>query len=682
MRVVYPVTTKDTTVIEKYFGTEVSDPYRWLENDTSEATAAWVKAENEVTNGYLNKISFREAIRERYRVLHNFEKYSSPFREGKRTYYFKNTGLQNHSVLYWESEDGKDTGVFLDPNTFSKDGTTALTNIAFSKDGSRAAYNISEGGSDWQKLIVINTATHEQLGDTIALKFSGASWKDDDGFYYSTYDAIKGASQLSGITESHKLYYHKVGTSQSADKLIFGSDDKPVRYVSGEVTENQKWLCIYGATETYGSNLYMLDLSKPGARPVAVVEDMKNEHKVVYADDNYFYIQTDREAPTGKLVRVPVQTPAVEHWETIIPAQPEVLEVTTGGGFFFCNYMKDALSIVSQYNTTGTKIREIVLPGKGTARGFSGKTAEKKVYYNFTSYIYPATIFQFDIEEGESSVYKKPSVQFNPDDYESNQVFYTSKDGTKVPMMITHKKGIKLDGNNPCLLYGYGGFNVSLKPSFSTSQIILLENGGIFVVANLRGGGEYGKEWYEQGIKTKKQNVFDDFMAAADHLVENKYTSRNLLAIEGGSNGGLLVGACITQKPDMCKVAIAHVGVLDMLRYHKFTAGAGWAYDYGTSEDNKEMFDYLLKYSPLQNVKEVNYPATLITTADHDDRVVPAHSFKFAATMQEKNKGNNPVLIRIQTNAGHGSVNTEQVIADVTDKWSFLFENLGIKPKY
>ncbi|MBX2922003.1 MAG: S9 family peptidase [Chitinophagaceae bacterium] len=677
----YPSTTKDTSVKDTYFGKEIADPYRWLENDTSAETSAWVKVENDITQGYLATIPFRNAIKNRYKSLYNYEKYSSPFKEGNYTYYFKNSGLQNHNVLYREAE-GKEPEVFLDPNAFSKDGTVALSEIRFSKDGSRAAYNISEGGSDWQKLLVIDATTKQIIDDTLLLKFSAASWKGNEGFYYSTYDTIKGGSRLSGITENHKLYYHKIGTPQSRDQLVFGSDNTPLRYVWGSVSEDEKWLFISGSTETYGNNLYMINLGIPGSKLIAVVADMNNQHGVVYSDDSFLYILTDKDAPTGKLIRTPVINPAIENWQTIIAPKPEVLDVSAAGGSLFCNYMKDALSSVSQYDTAGKMIREIALPGKGTAYGFSGKKTEKETYYNFTSYIHPSTIFRVDIETGKSSIYKKPGVQFNSGDYESNQVFYTSKDGTKIPMMITYKKGLKLNGKNPCLLYGYGGFGASITPYFSTSQIILLENGGVYAVANLRGGGEYGKEWHDQGIKTKKQNVFDDFIAAAQYLVDNKYTSRNMLAIEGGSNGGLLVGACITQQPDMCRVAIADVGVLDMLRYHKFTAGAGWAYDYGTSQDSKEMFEYLLGYSPLHNVRDTGYPATLISTADHDDRVVPAHSFKFAATLQEKNKSDNPVLIRIQTNAGHGSVNTEQIIEYVTDKWSFMFYNMGIKPGY
>jgi prolyl oligopeptidase len=683
IQVKYPTTRKDSTVKDNYFGTEVADPYRWLENDTSDETAAWVEKQNQLTQGYLSQIAFRDAIRRRYENLFNYEKYSAPFKEGNKTYYYKNSGLQNQSVLYRESADSTEPEVFLDPNSFSKDGTTSLAGINFSKDGSMAAYNISEGGTDWQKLIVMNAADKKILEDTLNIKFGAASWKGNDGFYYSTYDKIRDGSKLSGITESHKLYFHKVGTPQKDDKLIFGSDAKPVRYIWAGVSEDENWLFIGTANETYGNSLYIQDLTKPNAAIQPVITDMKNQHNVVHNDAAYFYIQTDKDAPTGKVVAAPVAAPGIENWKTIIETAPEVLTASSAGGYIFCSYLKDAITKVSQHDTSGRLLREIELPGPGTAAGFYAKKEEKETYFTFTSYINPATIYKLDIATGKSEIYKQSKVQFKPEDYESKQVFYTSKDGTKIPMIITYKKGLDLNGKNPCLLYGYGGFSVSLTPWFSTSTIILLENGGIFAVPNLRGGGEYGEEWHQQGIKMKKQNVFDDFIAAAQYLEDNKYTSAAYLAIEGSSNGGLLVGACMTQKPGLCKVAFPAVGVLDMLRYHKFTAGAGWAYDYGKSEESREMFEYLIKYSPLHNVKEVAYPATMITTADHDDRVVPAHSFKFAAALQEKHKGTNPILIRIETKAGHGAgKSTKQAIDEQTDKWSFMFYNIGVTPAY
>lgn len=681
--ITYPDTRKDTTVWDDYFGTKVADPYRWLENDTSAETAAWVKAENEVTQGYLSKIPFRDAIKKRYEALYNYEKYSAPFKEGQYTYYYKNTGLQNQNVLYREAPGNATAEVFLDPNSFSADGTTSLAGIAFSKDGSKAAYNISEGGSDWQKIVVIDANTKKQTGDTLELKFSGASWKGNDGFYYSNYQR-SGGSVLSAKNENHKLYYHKLGTPQKDDILIYGSDASPVRYMGGYLSEDEKWLFISTANETYGNALFVQNISKPGSPVVPIVTNMKNSYSIVDVDDNYFYIQTDFDAPTNRLVAVPVENPSdTGKWKTIIAAKPEVLNVSAGGGSLFATYMKDAVNKVFQFDRTGKQIREIQLPGLGTASGFYAKQHEKEVFYVFTSYINPPTIYKLDIATGTTSLYKESKVKFNPEDYKSEQVFYTSKDGTKIPMIITRKKNTELNGKNPCLLYGYGGFGISLTPAFSTSTLILLENGGIYAVPNLRGGGEYGEEWHNQGIKTKKQNVFDDFIAAASYLVDNKYTSCDLLAIRGGSNGGLLIGACITQQPGMCKVAFPAVGVMDMLRYHKFTAGAGWAYDYGTSADSKEMFEYLYHYSPLHNLKPANYPATLITTADHDDRVVPAHSFKYAATMQKSQKGPNPVLIRIETKAGHGAGrSTQQIIQEQADMWSFMFYNMGVKPNY
>lgn len=682
IEVKYPVTKKDSTK-DLYFGVEIPDPYRWLENDTSNDTKNWVIAQNVVTANYLEQIPFRSAIRKRYEELYNYEKYSAPFKEGKYTYYHKNSGLQQQPVLYREAEGSNTPEVFLDPNSFSTKGTTSLSGISFTRDGSLAAYNISEGGSDWQKLIVIDAATKKTMADTLDLKFSGAAWKGNEGFYYSTYDKVKDGSRLSGITEHHKLYYHKLGTSQKDDELIFGGSAPLRRYVWASVSEDQKWLIIGTGNETYGNDLYLQDLTMPDAPIIPVVSDLTNSHNVVYSDDQYLYIQTDRNAPTGKLVRVPLTSPQEANWTTIIESKPQVLTASAGGGSIFCSYLEHAITKVYQHDTSGKQVREIALPGPGTASGFNGKKDQKEIYYGFTSYVSPYSIYKLNVADGKAELYKQPTIKVNLDDYESKQVFYKSKDGTRIPMIITWKKGTKLDGKNPCLLYGYGGFSISLTPSFSTSSIILLENGGIYAVPNIRGGGEYGEDWHQQGIKTKKQNVFDDFMAAADFLVDSQYTSRDLLAIQGGSNGGLLVGACITQKPGMCKVAFPAVGVLDMLRYHKFTAGAGWAYDYGTAEESKEMFDYLRKYSPLHNIKDTAYPATMITTADHDDRVVPAHSFKFAATLQEKHKGANPVLIRIDTKAGHGAgKSTQQIIDEQTDTWSFMFYNIGLSPKY
>jgi prolyl oligopeptidase len=683
VEVKYPDTKKDTTVTDDYFGTKVADPYRWLEDDRSAETAAWVKAENAVTQDYLAQIPFREAIKKRYETIFNYEKYSAPFKQGDFIYYYKNTGLQNQDVLYREPVKGGEAEVFLDPNSFSKDGTTSLAGMGFSKDGSMVAFNLSEGGSDWQKLAVMNAVTKQMLTDTLELKFSGASWKGNEGFYYCNYKKLKEGNVLSAKNENHQLYYHKLGTPQTEDKVVYGSDASPVRYMGGYVSEDEKWLFISAANETYGGSLYVQDLTKPGSAVVPIVADMKNNHFVVDNDDNFFYLQTDLGAPTGKLVAVPVGNLGVANWKTLIDAKPEVLTASAAGGVLFCTYLKDAVNKVYQFDYSGKLIREVALPGLGSAGGFSGKKEEKETFYVFTSYVNPPAIYKMNIADGSTEVYKESKVQFNTNDFESKQVFYPSKDGTKIPMIITYKKGLELNGKNPCLLYAYGGFGVSLTPYFSTSNVILLENGGVFAVANLRGGGEYGEDWHNAGIKMKKQNVFDDFYAAAQYLTEQKYTSKEMLAIEGGSNGGLLIGATITQHPDICKVAFPAVGVMDMLRYHTFTAGAGWSYDYGTSQDSKEMFAYLYGYSPLHNIKPAAYPATMVTTADHDDRVVPAHSFKFAATLQANQQATNPVLIRIETNAGHGAGrSTKQTIEEETDKWSFMFYNVGVKTKY
>lgn len=680
----YPIAQKDSSVKDIYFGTTVADPYRWMENDTAANTVAWVKEENKVTDAYLASIPFLPSIQSRLKELWNYDKYSAPFKEGEYNYYSKKTGLQNQAVIYRQKEGQTAPEVFLDPNTFSANGTTSLAGMNFSTDGSLCGYQISEGGSDWRKLIILNAITKEQIGDTlIDVKFSSVAWKKNEGFYYSSYDKPKEGSQLAGKTDQHKLYYHKLGQPQSADQLVFGGEITPRRYIGASVSENENWLFIFAANSTYGNEMYVQDLTKPNAPIIPIVKDMTSSVNLFDVDDQYFYIQTDKGAPNSKVVIAPINKPQSEHWIDLIPEQKEVLSVNTGGGNIFCSYLKDAISKVFQYDMKGNKIREVILPGLGTASGFSGKRKEKTVFYSFSSYTTPTTIYKMDIASGKAEVYKKPTLQFNTEDYESKQVFYPSKDGTKIPMMLTYKKGIKLDGNNPTLLYAYGGFSVSLTPYFSTSDIILLENGGIYAVANLRGGGEYGESWHNQGIKTKKQNVFDDFIYAAKYLKDNKYTSKEKLAIQGESNGGLLVGATITQQPDLCQVAFPFVGVMDMLRYHKFTAGAGWAYDYGTSEDSKEMFEYLKNYSPVHNVKEgTNYPATLIMTADHDDRVVPAHSFKFAAELQEKHKGDNPVLISIETKAGHGAgMSTDQMIKAESNKWAFMFYNCKVSPK-
>ncbi|MFN4247891.1 MAG: prolyl oligopeptidase family serine peptidase [Flavipsychrobacter sp.] len=680
----YPETRKGNTV-DTFFGKQVADPYRWLEDDMSDDTKDWVNRQNELTNSYLGQIPFRDNIKKRLTELWNYEKFSAPFKEGEYTYFYKNDGLQNQSVLYRQKGTGVPE-VFLNPNEFSKDGTTSLAGIDFTKDGSLCAFQISEGGSDWRKVIVLDTKTKKQIGDTLMdVKFSGTSWKGNDGFYYSSYDKPKAGSQLSGMTQNHKLYYHKLGTDQKNDILVFGGDAQPRRYISGGVTEDQNYLIISAANATYGNELYIQDLKKPGSSIVPLITGFDNEHDVVYAENGKLYILTNLNAPNRKLVVADANSQDPTGWQDVIPETKFPLSVSACGRKLFAQYLKDAVSQVFQYSLEGKQERVIELPGLGTAGGFGGKRDEKELYYSYTSYIYPSTIFKYDIATGKSTLYKKPNVKFDPNLYESKQVFYTSKDGTKVPMIITYKKGVKLNGQNPTMLYGYGGFNVSLTPSFSVSNLVFMENGGVYAVANLRGGGEYGDEWHNAGTKMRKQNVFDDFIAAAEYLIAEKYTSHDFLAISGGSNGGLLVGACITQRPDLFGIAFPAVGVLDMLRYHKFTAGAGWAYDYGTANDSKEMFEYLLKYSPVHNVKaNTIYPPTMIMTADHDDRVVPAHSFKFAAAMQEMQKtaSPNPILIRIETKAGHGAGKpTAMIIQEQADKWAFMLYNMGLTYK-
>ena len=678
-KLTYPATKKVDTV-DTYFGARVPDPFRWLEDDRAEDTKAWVKAENKVTMDYLSRIPYRDSIYKRLEQLWNYEKYSAPFKEGGYTYFYKNDGLQSQSVLWRQVGDGAPE-IFLDPNKFSTDGTTSMQGIDFTKDGSMAAYQLSEGGSDWRKVIVIKTSDKTTVGDTLRdIKFSGIAWKGDEGFYYSSYDKPKAGSELSGMTQYHKLYYHKLGTPQSNDQLIFGGEQTPRRYIGAYLTEDEHFLVISAANTTTGNELYIQNLNNPTSQIVNVVDNFDNEHTVLNNAGGKLYILTNIYAPDFKVVTVDAESPKPTHWTDLIPTTQNVLTASTGGGKIFAEYLKDATSLVMQYDMDGKLERTITLPSIGTASGFGTKKEEKETYYTFTSYVYPSTIFKYDIATGTSTIFKKSGVQFDPDLYESKQVFYASKDGTRIPMIITYKKGIKLNGKNPTLLYGYGGFNISLTPAFSTSNIILLEHGGIYAVPNLRGGGEYGGKWHKAGIKMKKQNVFDDFIAAAEYLIRNKYTSKSYLAISGGSNGGLLVGAVMTQRPDLCKVALPAVGVMDMLRYNKFTAGAGWSYDYGTAEDSKEMFEYLYKYSPYHALKPNKYPATLVTTADHDDRVVPAHSFKFAARLQEYQKGPAPVLIRIETKAGHGAgQSTEQVISGQTDKWAFMFWNMGLR---
>lgn len=674
----YPDTRKGD-VVDTIFGVPVADPYRWLEDDMSKETEEWVKAQNNITFGYLDKISYRDQIRERLMEIWNYEKFSIPFREGDYIYFAKNDGLQNQYVYYRQKEGGEPE-LFLDPNSFSADGTTSLAEMGFSKDGSRLAYSISEGGSDWRKIIVMDTDTKQIIGDTIKdVKFSGISWKGNEGFYYSSYDKPQG-SELSAKTDHHKLYFHKMGTSQKEDKVVFGSDIKR-RYVDGTVTEDDRFLIVTAAESTTGNELYIMDLTVPNSSFIAIAGNFDNEHYVINNEGSRLFISTNLNAPNRKIVTVNANNPGIENWIDLIPETENVLNPATASGYLFAHYLRDAVSYIKQFDLNGQLIREIELPGPGTAGGFSGKKSDKDVYYSFTNYTTPTVMYKMDPETGKAEIYKKPEVRFNSDSYVSEQVFYESADGTKIPMIITYSKDTSRDGKNPTILYGYGGFSISETPEFSVTTALWLEMGGIYAVPNIRGGGEYGEKWHLAGTKMNKQNVFDDFISAAQYLTDNNYTSTPYLAVRGGSNGGLLVGAVMTQRPDMFAVALPAVGVLDMLRYHKFTAGAGWAYDYGTADDNPEMFRYLLGYSPVHNIKEgINYPATLITTSDHDDRVVPAHSFKFAATLQAKHSGNNPVIIRIETNAGHGAgTPVSKSIEQYADIFSFTLWNMGIK---
>lgn len=679
----YPETKKGE-VVDTYFGTDVADPYRWLEDDRSKETEDWVKAQNKVTFDYLDKIPYRKDLEERLKELWNYEKVSAPFVRGDYTYFYKNDGLQNQSVLYRfkNDQDADEAEVFLDPNTFSKEGTTSLDALSFTEDGKLAAYTISEGGSDWRKLIVLDTETKEKVGDTLVdIKFSGVSWKGNEGFYYSSYDKPEG-SELSEKTDQHKLYYHKLDTPQQEDEVVFGAtDEEKHRYVSGYVTKDNNYLVVSASISTSGNKLFIKDLNKSESDFITIMATDESDTGILDNEGSKLYLVTNLDAPNIRVVTADISNPTPEHWEDFIPETENVLNVSTAGKYFFANYMIDATSSVKQYDRDAKLVREIELPGVGTASGFGAKKEETELYYSFANYITPGSIYKLDLESGDSELYYEPKIDFNSDNFESKQVFYTSKDGTKVPMIITHKKGIELDGTNPTILYGYGGFNISLTPSFSVANAVWMENGGVYAVANLRGGGEYGKEWHKAGTQLQKQNVFDDFIAAAEYLIDKGYTSSDYLAINGGSNGGLLVGATMTQRPDLMKVALPAVGVLDMLRYHTFTAGAGWAYDYGTAEDSEEMFEYLKGYSPVHNVKEgVSYPATMVTTGDHDDRVVPAHSFKFAAELQDKQVGDNPVLIRIEVDAGHGAgTPVSKTIKQKADEFAFALYNMGIE---
>lgn len=678
----YPVTaTVDQT--DNYFGTTIKDPYRWLENDTAAATTAWVNEQNALTHSYLDKIPFRDKIRNRLTELWNYPKYGAPSKEGEWYVFGKNDGLQNQAVLYVQKGLKGTPEVLLDPNKLSTDGTVALQATAFSKKQKYFAYAVSASGSDWQEIYVLDFASKTLLKDKLEhVKFTSMSWKGDDGFYYSGYDKpADEKTKYSAKTEFQKIFYHKMGTPQSADILVYEDKQHPLRYVGGGLTEDERFLVLGISEGTDGAEIKIKDLKKANSDFVTIVPGFKTNADIVDNVGDKILLKTNSNAPNYKVVLLDLENPDPANWKTIIPEQAEPLDgVGTGGGKLFASYLKDANTLVNQYSYDGKLEHKITLPGVGTAVGFGSKKEDKSFFYTFTSFTYPPTIFQYDIASGKSTLFRKSEVKFNPEDYETKQVFYPSKDGTKVPMFITYKKGLKLDGNNPTLLYAYGGFNINITPSFSVSNMVFMENGGVYCVANIRGGGEYGENWHKNGMLDKKQNVFDDFIAAAEFLIREKYTSSQKLAIRGGSNGGLLIGACLTQRPDLFKVAIPQVGVLDMLRYHKFTVGWGWAVEYGSS-DKKEQFDYLIKYSPLHNIKPGTcYPATLITTADHDDRVVPAHSFKFAATLQPAQGCDNPILIRIDSKAGHGAGKpTSKMIDEAADIWSFIFYNMGVK---
>lgn len=675
----YPETAKDNTT-DSYFGTEVADPYRWLENDTSKATADWVNAENKVTFDYLGKIPFRTELKQKLTDLVNYEKYSSPFKKNGKYYFYKNDGLQNQSVLYVQETLDAEAKVVLDPNKLSDDGTVALSGISFSKDGKYMAYIISRSGSDWREIYVMDLATEKLLDDHIQwAKFSGASWKGD-GFYYSAYDAPVSGKEFSNINENHKIYYHKIGEPQTKDQLIYQNPKYPKRFYSADVSEDERLLFISESGDGRGNALYMQDLAKKNAPTVQLADNMDYSYYPIEVLGERILIYTNDGASNYKLMEASIQAPQKKDWKEFIPESENVLSsAQVIGGKLILTYDKDASNHAYIYGLDGMLISEINLPSLGSVR-FRGDKDEKEAFFEFTSFTFPTSIYRFDADNNTSELYRAPKVKFTPEDFETEQIFYTSKDGTKVPMFLVYKKGLQRNGKNPVLLYGYGGFNISLNPGFSTFRIPFLENGGIYVMANLRGGGEYGEAWHIAGTKMQKQNVFDDFIAAAEYLIAEKYTCPDKIAIMGGSNGGLLVGACMTQRPALFKVAIAQVGVMDMLRYHKFTIGWNWASDYGTSEDSKEMFEYLKGYSPLHNLKPgTKYPATLVTTADHDDRVVPAHSFKFAAALQAANDGTNPVLIRIETKAGHGAGKPiSKTIEEQTDIYSFIMYNLDI----
>ncbi len=679
----YPKTATVDTV-DEYWGTSVADPYRWLENDNSPETKEWVKAQNAVTGAYLDSIPFREKVRKRLTDIWNYARQGVPFKRGDYYFFSKNDGLQNQSVYYMTKVLGEKPTIFFDPNKLSNDGTVALSGFSFSNDAKYIAYQIARGGSDWNEIFVRNVETGKDLDDHLKwIKFSGLAWHKD-GFFYSRYPEPIEGQELSQKNENHKVYYHKLGTEQSADKVVFEDNENPQRTVTTSTTDDEEFLFVFQSESTSGSKVFFKDLRDPKSEFVTLADTFAYDYNIIDYADGRFLVMTNEKAPRFRLVSIDPNNLDRKAWQEILPQSKSVLEsVSLAGGKIVASYLKDVHSVIEIYDFEGKFLGNVELPGIGYVASFSGKKKETTAFYSYTSYTTPPMVYKFDFNENKSEVFFQSKVDFDPSLYETNQVFYKSKDGTKIPMEIIHKKGIKFDGTNPTLLYGYGGFNVVYEPSFRIDRALWLENGGIYVNAHIRGGGEYGAEWHKGGIKMKKQNVFDDFIAAAEYLIEHKFTSKEKLAILGGSNGGLLVGAVVNQRPDLFRVAFPAVGVLDMLRYHLFTIGWAWAGDYGRSDDSKEMFEYLYKYSPLHNIKkDIDYPAIMITTADHDDRVVPAHSFKYAAKMQATYKGSNPILIRIESQAGHSAGKpTSKRIEEATDMWSFTFYNMGITPE-
>lgn len=679
----YPDVRKDTTIVEEYFGVKVADPYRWLEDANSGATKSWVRKQNDLTFSYLDDIPFRDDVLERLTDVWNYERFGTPFKKNDKYYFFKNDGLQNHAVMYVQDDLESEPTVVLDPNKFSSDGTVKLGNYSFSKDGRYLAYSTSKGGSDWRTVRVKDLENGNTLSDELKwVKFSGMAWKDG-GFYYSRFKAPTDGNELSAKNEFQQVYYHKVGTLQADDELVFIDRANPDLSTGARTTKDERFLTLYTSKTTSGNALYFKDLSKNQEYFTPIVESFDNDFWVLDNFGDKLIVLTNHNAPNMRVITIDTKRPAEGNWRDLIPEAKEKLDgVDLIGGKIFATYIKDAQSQVKIFSENGRAEGELELPGIGTVGGFNGKRDDNMAFYNFTSFKQPNTIYTYDIEAGQSEVFKSPKVDFNADDYVTEQVFYESYDGTKIPMFVTHKKGIKKNSNNPTLLYGYGGFNISYLPEFAIEQTVFLENGGVYAVANIRGGGEYGKKWHKAGTKLQKQNVFNDFISAAEFLINEDYTSPDKLAIRGRSNGGLLVGACLTQRPELFKVALPAVGVMDMLRYHTFTIGGAWATDYGTRDDSEEQLKYLLSYSPVHNVKPgTAYPATLVTTGENDDRVVPAHSYKFTSALQDGHSGENPILIRIMEDAGHRAANTEQEIEEWADVMSFMFYNLGMEIK-